>query len=336
MDSHPFNPHNKPMKTTYLGLAIDSPVIVASSPYTATLNNVERCAANGAGAVVLKSIFEEQIVRQAASLEYATTYADADSYLQRYLGDDYIRRYLTLIEEARNRTSIPIIASINCISLSDEWVAYAKCMERSGASALELNIFLPPLDPQQQAASIERNYLQIVQCVAEAVSIPVSVKLPMRFTNLFNLAEGLLGRGARGAVLFNRYFEPEIDIEHLTLVAADPYSQPAELRNVLRTTARCTAVVPQLEVAVSGGVHTGDAAVKSLLCGAQVVQLCTAIHNEGYEIIRRICKFIDEWADRHNFCSVEEFRGRMNLCNITDPQLYERVQYMKYYPDTPD
>ncbi len=324
------------MKTTYLGLTIGSPVIVASSPYTATLANVERCASHGAGAVVLKSIFEEQIVRQAASLEYATTYADADSYLQRYLGDDYIRRYLELIEGARNRTSIPVIASINCISLSDEWVAYAKCMERSGASAIELNIFLPPIDPQQQAAAIERNYLQIVQRVAEAVSIPVSVKLPMRFTNLFNLAEGLLGRGARGVVLFNRYFEPDIDIEQLTLVAADTYSRPDELRNVLRTTARCTAVVPQLEVAVSGGVHTGDAAVKALLCGAQVVQLCTAIHNEGYEIIRRIGRFIDVWADRHNFCSVEEFRGRMNLRRITDAQLYERVQFMKYYPDTPE
>lgn len=324
------------MKTTYLGLAIGSPVVVPSSPYTATLHNIERCAAHGAGAVVLKSIFEEQIVRQAASLEYATTYADADSYLQRYLGDDYNRRYLELIEGARNRTEIPVIASINCISLSDEWVAYATCMERSGASALELNLFLPPADPQQAPAAVERNYLQIVQRVAEAVSIPVSVKLPMRFTNLFNLAEGLLGRGARGVVLFNRYFEPEIDIERLTLIAGDPYSQPAELRNVLRTTARCTAVVPQLEVAVSGGVHTGDAAVKALLCGAQVVQLCTAIHNEGYGIIRRICRFIDEWADRHNFCSVEEFRGRMNLRHIADAQLYERVQFMKYYPDTPE
>lgn len=324
------------METTYLGLAIDSPVIAASSPYTATLANVERCAANGAGAVVLKSIFEEQIIRQAASLEYATTYADADTYLQRYLGDDYIRRYLELIEASRRRTSIPVIASINCISTDDEWVAYAECMERSGASAIELNIFLPPADPQQPAAAIERSYLQIVQQVTEAVAVPVAVKLPNRFTNLLNVAAGLLGRGARGAVLFNRYFEPEIDVERLTLRSGDPYSPATGLHDTLRTTARCTAVVPQLEIALSGGVRTGEDAVRALLCGARAVQLCTAIHDYGYEIIGRIGRFIDEWADRHNFGSIEEFRGRMNLCRITDGQLYERVQYMKYYPDTPE
>lgn len=329
-------PADMPMKTTYLGLAIDSPVIVASSPYTATLTNVERCAAAGAGAVVLKSIFEEQIVRQAASMEYATSYADADTYLQRYLGDDYIRRYLELIESARSRTPIPVIASINCISTNDEWVSYAQCMERSGASALELNIFLPPVDPQQPADEIERRYLRIVQRVTEAVALPVAVKLPNRFTNLYHVAEGLLGRGARGAVLFNRYFEPEIDVEHLTLRSGDPFGPYTEPRDVLRTTARCTAVVPQLEVAVSGGVQTGEDAVRALLCGAQAVQLCTAIHDHGFEIIGRIGRFIDEWADRHNFGSVEEFRGRMNLCRITDGQLYERVQYMKYYPDTPE
>lgn len=324
------------MKTTYLGLAIDSPVVVASSPYTATLHNVERCAEHGAGAVVLKSIFEEQIVRQAASLEYASSYADADTYLQRYLGDDYINRYLELIRQARSAVSVPVIASINCISLSDEWVSYARQMEQSGASALELNIFLPPADPQMPAADIERNYLQIAERVTSSVAIPVSVKLPMRFTNIYRVAEELSGRGVRGVVLFNRYFEPDIDIERLTLTPDDPYSQPAELRNVLRTTARCTAAVPRLEVAVTGGVHTGDAAVKALLCGAQAVQICTAIRNEGYGIIRRIDRFIEEWAERHNFCSVEEFRGRMNLQRITDPQLYDRVQFMKYFPDTPE
>lgn len=321
------------MKTTYLGLELTSPVVVSSSPYTADPALIARCVRHGAGAVVLKSIFEEQIVREAAAIEHASQQpgmGDSGEYLERYLGEEYKAGFRRLLADAR-ATGVPVIASINCIVGSDGWVDYARSMEQAGASALELNIFLQPADSCLTAQELEREYAAVVCRVAAAVGIPVSVKLPMRLTNVLSVADALLGCGARGVVLFNRFFEPDIDIERMAFVAGDPYSRPSELRNVLRSAALCSTVLPQLDVAVSTGVHDGEAAVKALLCGAAAVQVCTAIHRSGYEVIRTIDRFIDRWAERHGFASLGEFRGRMDFGRAGD-DVYQRVQYMKYFP----
>lgn len=321
------------MKTTYLGLELASPVVVASSPYTASAYNVGECVRHGAGAVVLKSIFEEQILHHAAALERASPQAgmgDAGEYLERYLGARYREECLGLVAEAC-RTGVPVIASINCLAGSDEWCDYAAAMERAGASAIEVNIFLQPTDRHHTSQELERGYAETVLRVARTVGIPVSVKLPMRLTNVLAVADALLGCGARGVVLYNRFFEPDIDIERLAFVPASPFSAPAELRNVLRSTALCSTALPQLDVAVSTGVHDGAAAVKALLCGARVVQVCSAIHERGYGVIGEIDRFVDAWADRHGFASAEEFRGRMDFGNAGD-DVYQRVQYMKYFP----
>lgn len=319
------------MKTHYLGLELSSPVVVASSPYTATRANIERCAACGAGAVVLKSIFEEQVLRRTAAYDYRPQgMGDSGEYLESYLGDEYKLEFLRLIGDARG-TGLPVIASINCVSAGEGWIDYAAAMADAGASALELNIFLQPSDPGEASERIECGYESIVRRVVETVRIPVSVKLPMRLTNVLALADALHGCGARGAVLFNRFFEPDIDIEKLEFVAGDPFSKPSELRNVLRTTALCTSAVPELDVAVSTGVHDGAAAVKALLCGARAVQVCTAIHRAGYEAIAEIGRFVDEWAARHGFATLEEFYGKLNYGEIGN-SLFQRVQYMKYFP----
>ena len=178
------------MKATYLGLELDSPIVVSSSPYTATLANIEKCAAAGAGAVVLKSIFEEQIMHHAASLEqYSDSpYGDAGDYLQRYLGEDYKAGFLQLIADARRATRIPVIASINCVAAGEEWIEYAAAMARAGASALELNIFIQPVDAARSSQELERLYVTIAQRVCAEVKIPVSVKLAMRFTNVVAMA----------------------------------------------------------------------------------------------------------------------------------------------------
>ena len=189
-------------------------------------------------------------------------------------------------------------------------------MEQAGAAALELNIFLQPTDRHRSAQELEQEYADVVRRVAEAVKIPVSVKLPMRLTNVLAVADSLLARGARGVVMFNRFFEPDIDVERMTFVNGDPFSEPA---------------VPQLDVSVSTGVHDGEAAVKALLCGANAVQICSAIHEQGYGVIVDINRFIDLWAERHGFGALAEFRGKMNYGNA-ESDVYQRVQYMKYFP----
>ncbi|MDE5690848.1 MAG: dihydroorotate dehydrogenase [Alistipes sp.] len=319
------------MKTHYLGLELSSPVIVASSPYTASAASIEKCAAHGAGAVVLKSIFEEQVLRRAAVFDYEPQgMGDSGEYLERYLSDDYKTRFLHLIRDAR-RTGLPVIASINCVSAGGGWADYAAAMADAGASALELNIFLQPAAPYLPAQEIECQYVEIVQQVVRTVSVPVSVKLPMRLTNVLSLASALQHCGVRGVVLFNRFFEPDIDIERLKFVASDPFSAPSELRNVLRSAALCTSMVPELDLSVSTGGHSGAAAGQARFCGARAVQICTAIHRSGYESIAEIGRFVDEWADRHGFSSLDEFYGKLDYGQIGNA-LFQRVQYMKYFP----
>lgn len=318
------------MKAKYLGLDLSSPVVVSSSPYTASLHNVRQCVSNGAGAVVLKSIFEEQIYRQAASLDTMQGYGDAGEYLERYLGEAYKAELLELLAGAAE-TGVPVIGSINCAGAGDAWIEYAAAMQQAGASALELNIFLLPTDRLAGAQQIEQQYADIVRKVADAVRIPVSVKLPMRLTNVLSVGDSLLARGAAGLVLYNRFFEPDIDIEKMCFESSDPFSQPSELRNVLRSTALCAHALPQLDIAVSTGVHDGAAAVKALLCGAAAVQVCTAIHKEGFGAIGAINRFIDEWAARQGFDSLGEFRGRMDY-GSSEGEFYQRVQYMRYFP----
>ena len=226
---------------------------------------------------------------------------------------DYKAGFLRLVQEARSKTELPVIASINCVVDKGDWIEYATAMADAGASALELNIFIQSTDIHAQARELELNYAEIVGRVAGAVKIPVSVKLAMRFTNVVAMAAALESVGVKGAVLFNRFFEPDVDVERMTFVESSPYSEPTELRNVLRMVAICSAVLPQLDLSVSTGVHDGEAAVKALLCGAEAVQVCTAIHREGFDVIARMNEWIDAWAARHGITALDEFKGRLGF-----------------------
>ena len=319
------------LSVTYMGLRLKNPLIAASSPLTASAAHIEDLAANGIGAVVLKSIFEEQIAGKAAMLERYGNYQDAADYLHAHLGADYLKGFTSLISDVKKKTDIPVIASINCTS-GGKWTEFASHMADSGADALELNIYLLPADSNESSSSIEERYLQIIDSVARKVSIPISVKLSMRFTNIFHILQLAYNRGARAVVLYNRFFEPDIDIDRMEYVPASDLSTPSELHKSLRYIAIASAYVPSMDISVSTGVHSGADAVKSILAGARAVQLCSTLMINGTEAIDGINAFIAGWMEKNRFGTIEEFRGLMNKKTRAGDPLLERVQYMKTFP----
>lgn len=315
----------------YLGLTLNNPVIASSSPLTATVEKIVELEKAGIGAVVLKSIFEEQIIGQTASMEQYSNYPEAADYLKTYLSSDYLQSYIKLIRDAKSATKLPIIASINCAS-SGKWIEYAHRIADAGADAIELNIFFLPTDAAQTSAEIEERYLNIIRNVAETVAIPVSVKLSSKFTNVLHIAQEAYYRKAKGVVMYNRFLEPDIDITRMEYVPASGISSPSELYDSLRNVAIASAVLPNLDITVSTGVHSGEDAVKCLLAGAKAVQVCSTVLLNGLGVIGDITSFIANWMSDNNFERVSDFCGMMNSkMKIGDSNL-ERVQFMKYYP----
>lgn len=321
----------KNIETSYLGLRLKSPVIAASSPFTSKAERIVELERAGVGAVVLKSIFEEQITGEAASLERYSDYPEAAEYLSRYIGGDYVRGFADMVAELKRNVEIPVIASLNCAS-DGAWIDYAKTVEQAGADALELNIFIQPHSTEVSGAEIEEIYFRIVGDVAGRIEIPVSVKLAYRFTNVFNVASELYNRGAKGFVLFNRMFEPDIDIDRMEVVAAAPLSEASELRNSIRSIAFASSLMPQADFAVSTGVHNGDDVVKCLLAGANAVQICTALYNGGMKVIGEMNSRVAAWMEDHGYDTVDQFRGLMNARLAPDRDAYGRVQYMRFFP----
>lgn len=319
------------LKTKYLGLSLPNPIVIASSPFTASLKHILEMEKAGAGAVVLKSIFEEQILGETAFLERYHDYPEAADYLRGYLGSEYVRNYIALISQAKAQVAIPVIASINCMD-EHGWVDYACQVEDAGADAIELNIFLLPTSPNQTGNEIEKQYLDTISAVTKAVGIPVSVKLPRGFTNVLNIMNEAYNRNARGVVMFNRFTEPDIDIDKMKVVTQDKLSSNVELRSTIRTVAMCSPQTNNLDIAVSTGVHTGKDVVKVLLAGAKAAQICTAIYKGGSGVIEEMKSSLCEWMHIHSFESVEQFTGLLaNRTSENYNQQYMRAQYMKIY-----
>lgn len=318
------------IKTKYLGLELKSPVILSSSGLTSTLQRIQEAEAAGVGAVVLKSIFEEQIMSEVAHVDSYSDYPEAADYVRAYVKDNSLTQYLDLIREAKQKCEIPIIASINCHQ-AGEWVNYARVIESAGADALELNIFLLPTDKETSSEAIERKYLEIVTQVKEAITIPLSVKLGAGFTNPLAIVREIYYRNVPGVVLFNRFYPTDIDIEKLTVRAGDIFSQPSELSNVLRWTALVNGSLPLIDIAVSTGVHSGADAVKAMLAGASAVEIASVVYEKGLPVVGEINAFVCDWMRRHDFQTTSDFIGRMNAKNIPNPELYERTQFMKYF-----
>lgn len=321
------------LKTTYMGLELANPIIVASSGLTNTVDKIKGLEAAGTGAVVLKSIFEEQINNEVSYLinkDPQNQYPEAEDYIKSYTRDNSIEQHLNLIRDAKEQTNIPIIASVNCIS-SEEWTSIAKDFEEAGADALELNLFVVPTSRNESSEEIEQLYVDVLKEVKSQVGIPVSVKIGFYFTNLISMAEKLMANGADAVTMFNRFYEPDIDIDKMEITASEVFSSSSDIRRSLRWVGMVSAALPTLEIAASTGLHDSKAVIKQLLAGAQVAQLCSVIYIGGAQVIDGILKEIEEYMDKWNFESVEDFRGRLSYSKVGDPLLYERAQFMKYF-----
>ena len=321
------------LETTYLGLKLKNPVIVGSSGLTNSVEKIVKLRDAGAGAVVLKSLFEEQINHDVNRVLYTgqgLDYPEAMDYITSYSRNNSVSEYIQLIKDAKAAVDIPVIASINCFS-ADEWIDFARQIEKAGADALELNLFVLNTDKNSDPSEYEELYHQIAKSVSEVVTIPVSMKLGLYFSNLVAVVNKLSVSGAKGVVLFNRFYEPDIDINNLTLTAAEVFSSPADIRRSLRWVAIVSDKIKNLDVAASTGVHDGDAVIKQLLAGAKAVQVCSAVYKNGPEIVTRMLNKLELWMDEKGFKSVDDFRGAMSYRKIQNPALYERAQFMRYF-----
>lgn len=318
------------ISTRYLGLDLRSPIIVGSSNFTSKVESVKEAEAAGAGAVVLKSLFEEQIVSQAHSLSARESYPEADDYLHYYTRTNSVDAYLDLVAGARKSVKIPVIASINCFSPKG-WIDFALEIEKAGANALEVNIFFIPTDKHQSSSDSEKVYFKIIDNLKKKLSIPVSVKIGLRFSNLLNFVWQVHNHGAAGIVMFNRFYEPDIDINNLNIVPASVLSNPDEQRYVLRWVGMVSGQDTKIDISASTGVHTGEDAIKYLLAGATTVQVCSALYKRGFTVVTEINEALHRWMDIKDYKTIDDFRGRLNYRNVDNPSLFERSQFMKHY-----
>lgn len=318
------------MKTRYAGLTLRNPIIVGSSGLT---NNAERnkeFEKAGAGAIVLKSLFEEQIEMQSEQLMQENDYPEAADYIRGYVKANQVNDYLDLIQKTKALCTIPVIASINCYK-ADAWIDFAHQIELAGADALELNVFFMETELMYDCQDIRALYAHIIRKVKETVSIPVIIKIGKLFDNIPAMVNTLRVNGADGVVLFNRFYQPDIDINNLQIVSGNVFSNHSDLSDTLRWTAVVSGKIPGIPVACSTGVHDWEDVIKCLLAGATAVQMCSAVYTHGAEIISQVLTCVEEWMHQAHYRSVDEFRGKLNYANIPNPAMYERSQFMKYF-----
>jgi dihydroorotate dehydrogenase (fumarate) len=321
------------LSTSYMGLKLRNPIIAGSSGLTNSLENIQKIYDHGAGAVVLKSLFEEQINfainKTFNQSENNYSYPEALDYISHYTRENDLEKYLKLIREAKSKVDIPIIASINCVS-SSEWISFAKKIQDAGADALELNIFILPSDPRRKADQHEQVYFDILQAVMKQVKIPVAAKISYYFSGLTNMALQLSWTGIAGLVLFNRFFSPDIDIDKFEVTSGNVFSTPGEMSLTLRWVAMLSDKV-HCDIAASTGIHDGHAVIKQLLAGAKAVQVASILYQKGFEQIGLMSQEMEVWMEKHQFAHTSDFIGILSYKEAKNPAAYERVQFMKHF-----
>lgn len=318
------------LSTKYMGLELRNPLIVGSCSLCKTIDDVKKWEAAGAGAVVLKSLFEEQIRMDAGEV---FGHASGDRHAEGY---DYILNtqmhygtsdYLTVLEASKKEASIPVIASVNCRS-DQGWTDFATQLQDAGASGLELNISVMPTDPAVGGDEVEERVLNIVHSVAEKVSIPVAVKIGPNYSAPAKIARDIVWRGASGLVLFNRFYQFDIDVDHMRLKPGNSLSTPAEATAALRWIAILSGRI-KAGLAATTGIHDGNDTLKAILAGADAVQLCSTLYKNGEGVIGEILERITEFLNDNEFDSIEAIKGNLSQRYSEQPESYERLQYIK-------
>lgn len=321
------------LTTNYLGLKLRSPLVVSASPLSRDVDGICHLEEAGASAVVLYSLFEEQLRQEESDLEYhlaagTESFAESLSYFPQasefHTGPE---GYLNHIRKAKSAATIPIIASLNGSTLGG-WTKFAAEIERAGADAIECNIYYIPTDPDLSSADIERNYLDILQAVKSTVTIPVAVKLSPFFSNIAHMAHRLDAAGADGLVLFNRFYQPDIDLEELEIRPNVLLSTSQALRLPLTWIGILYARV-KASLAATGGVHTAEDVIKLLMVGANVTMMCSALMRHGINHLRHVERELCDWMEEHEYESVAQMQGSMSQLRCPDPGAFERAQYMR-------
>ena len=318
------------LKTTFAGLSLRNPIIISSSGLTNSAGKNKRLAEAGAGAIVLKSLFEEQIMLEADQLKDPAFYPEASDYLEEYIREHKLAEYLTLIKESKKECSIPIIASINCYSDS-EWVDFAKQIQEAGADALEINILALQSDVQYTYGSFEQRHIDILRHIKQTVTIPVIMKLGDNLTKPVALIEQLYDNGSPAVVLFNRFYQPDINIENMEQVSGEVFSTSADLATPLRWIGIASSVVNKIDYAASGGVANPEAVVKAILAGASAVEVCSAIYQNTNAFIGESTRFLSAWMERKGFKNIAQFKGKLNIKDVQGINTFERTQFLKYF-----
>ncbi len=321
------------LTTTYLGLQLKNPLVASASPLSKKMDSVRRIEDAGAAALVMYSLFEEQITHDSQELDHylergTNTFAESLSYFPDLgiynLGPE---PYLEHLHKIKQTVSIPVIGSLNGIS-SGGWVEYAHRIEKAGADALELNIYYLPTDPDLTGAELEEDYVQLVRDVRAKVKLPIAVKLSPYFTALPNLAKRIVAAGADALVLFNRFYQPDFDLEELEVVPNLVLSTSNELRLPLRWIAILYGRI-QADFALTSGVHTAQDVLKAMMAGANVAMMTSTLLENGVGRIMHILNDLQEWMEEHEYESIEQMRGSMSQQAVTEPAAFERANYIK-------
>ena len=321
------------LSTNYLGMKLKNPIVPSASPLSHTVDSMKRLEDAGAAAIVMYSLFEEQIAHETAELNHYLSYgtesfAEALTYFpdigEYNAGPD---EYVELVHRAKKSLSIPVIGSLNGISTGG-WISYAKKIEEAGADALELNVYYIPTDPYLTSQDVEDRYVQILLAVKRTVRIPVAMKMSPYFSSMANMAARLDTAGANGLVLFNRFYQPDLDLETLEVKPNVILSTPQALRLPLRWIAILHGRL-KANLAATSGIHTAQDVIKMLMAGADVTMMCSALLKNGPDHLRQVLTDLDQWMLDHEYVSVSQMKGSMSQKSVADPAAFERANYMR-------